>query len=686
MTMTISFLSWRASRLPHLASFLDGTPHYLLLPPFGERQVLAGWGRTWRARVARQLAARNEVPFLLLEDGFLRSVDRGDPPLSLVVDNEGIYYDANSPSKLERLVAAPLDDAQTARAQALIAAWREERVSKYNGALEYEEALPERFVLLCDQTFGDASIHYGHANEVSFARMLEAALAENPDCQVIVKTHPDVLTRKRRGYFKTNTLAKTSRVTVIAEACHPVRLIEEAAAVYTVTSQMGFEALIWGKKVRCFGMPFYAGWGLTEDDLPAPSRRGAASLEQLVHAALIAYPRYIDPETGERCEVERVLAHIALQRRMRGRFPAQIHAVGFSRWKRPILKRYLAGSDIRFSRRGSDVPSGSTVAVWGRTVPTGLPTDAQRLRLEDGFLRSVGLGADLTQPLSWVCDDVGLYYDPSRQSRLEQILDETKFDDALCARARGLRQTILDTGLTKYNVDVGSHATPWRRPDSGKPVILVPGQVEDDASIRLGAPGLKTNFGLLRAVRHANRHAHIIYKPHPDVVAGLRARGNGEESVANLCDEIVTRADMAQLLDVVDEVHTLTSLAGFEALMRGKRVTCYGQPFYAGWGLTRDMAPITRRGRRLQLDELVAGALILYPTYVSRVTGKFTTPEQAVVELIAWREAGGGRLPLWRKALRPVFGLFKATTTRRATRQEPEAMVAKPTEAAHGRE
>ncbi len=115
---------------------------------------------------------------------------------------------------------------------------------------------------------------------------------------------------------------------------------------------------------------------------------------------------------------------------------------------------------------------------------------------------------------------------------------------------------------------------------------------------------------------------------------------------------------MGELLTVVDEVHVLTSLAGFEALLRGKTVTCYGQPFYVGWGLTHDLVPLTRRIRRLTLDELVAGALILYPTYVSRTTGKFTTPERALDELLHWRQHQND-LPLWRKFLRLALLLGK---------------------------
>ena len=485
--------------------------------------------------------------------------------------------------------------------------------------------------------------------------MLEAALSENPDCTIIVKLHPDTFTRRKRSHFDVPSLMQNPRIKVLVEDCHPIRLIDKAQAVYVVTSQMGFDALMWGKKVRVFGMPFYAGWGLTEDELPAPHRRGRASLEQLVHAALIAYPRYIDPETGERCEVEALLAHIGLQRRMRERFPRKIDAVGFSLWKRPILGRFLAGSNVHFHHNVLSIPRQATVATWGSEAPKGLAPEANHLCIEDGFLRSVGLGADLIEPLSWICDDLGIYYDASKPSRLERILAEAEFDKAMLARARALRTQILEAGITKYNINAPS----WERPAGRQKVILVPGQVEDDASIKFGAPGIKTNLDLLRAVRRANPKAYIVYKPHPDVQAGLRAQGKSEKLVGAHCDEIVENASIANLLDAVDEVCTLTSLTGFEALMRGKRVTCYGHPFYAGWGLTTDIIPIPQRTRQLSLDELVAGSLILYPVYVSRATGRFTKPERAVEELITWSATGGSVLVWWQKILRPVFANFR---------------------------
>lgn len=163
-----------------------------------------------------------------------------------------------------------------------------------------------------------------------------------------------------------------------------------------------------------------------------------------------------------------------------------------------------------------------------------------------------------------------------------------------------------------------------------------------------------------------------------------RRRGEARQTSPHGCDEIVVSASMAQILEQVDEVHTLTSLTGFEALMRGRRVVCYGQPFYAGWGLTRDLAPIGRRRRRLSLDELVVGSLILYPAYVSRITGRFTTAERAVQELVAWRETGGGELPLWRRTLRPLFSLLKKLASPRGLRRANPAS-AGGMEPSHGR-
>jgi capsular polysaccharide export protein len=164
----------------------------------------------------------------------------------------------------------------------------------------------------------------------------------------------------------------------------------------------------------------------------------------------------------------------------------------------------------------------------------------------------------------------------------------------------------------------------------------VPGQVEDDASILRGCADIRTNLALLESARAANPGAWIVYKPHPDVEAGLRAGAVEPGAAAALADEVASGASAADLIDAADAVWTMTSLLGFEALMRGKAVTCLGVPFYAGWGLTTDLGqPVPRRTARPTLDQLVWAALIAYPSYRDPVTGLPCGPELVVERFAA---------------------------------------------------
>lgn len=648
------------ARIPGLATLL-GCPVILsrhCQQPAQTNGVIA-WGLKPSALKAALYARRHQLPLLRLEDGFLRSVEAGHqaPPLSLVLDDIGIYYDAANPSRLEQLIQQPLTEQQQQRSLLLQQQWQQARVSKYNHAREYAGELPNAYVLVIDQVAGDASIAHGLASAESFQSMLNAALADYPDCTIILKVHPDVLLKRKRGHFDLAYLSTQPRIRILADASHPVRLIAQAKAVYCVTSQIGFEALLWQKPVRVFGMPFYAGWGLTDDDIDIPeSSRHPITLAQLIHASLIAYSRYLDPETHQRCEPERLIAWMGLQRQMRERFPVQLQGLGFSWYKKPIVRRFLQGSVVSFDKPAHHWPAATALVVWhnrAKSMAERYPGQPM-IHIEDGFIRSVGLGADLIQPLSWAIDCQGIYYDATQPSDLEQLLLTTDFDDTLLARADELIQRLVAHDVTKYNMA----GEDWLRPKHNvQRVILVPGQVETDASLAYGAPGLRSNMALLTAVREANPKAYIVYKPHPDVVVGLRAKGQQEDLANRYCDELIITTPMGKLLNQVDEVHTLTSLTGFEALLRGKTVVCYGQPFYAGWGLTRDNIPIARRQRLLTLQQLVAGALILYPTYVSRTTGYYTTPERALDELIAWLQQAPKTLPWWRVLLREILKL-----------------------------
>ncbi len=332
--------------------------------------------------------------------------------------------------------------------------------------------------------------------------------------------------------------------------------------------------------------------------------------------------------------------------------PGRICFWRFPLWKRRYLRRIFTHRELVFVQDGAALRqhSDAVLILWGSTpVPAPWGGTGRVLRMEDGFLRSVGLGAELTRPLSWVLDDFGMYYDASRPSRLENLLQHSRFATAELERARQLRERIVAGGISKYNVGAES----WVRPPGARRIILVPGQVESDAAIAAGCPELRSNLALLQAVRREHPDAFLLYKPHPDVFAGLRRRGDGEDHAPKFCDQVLGNVPMERLLDQVDEVHTLTSLAGFEALLRNRPVTCHGQPFYAGWGLTRDRYPLPRRERRLTLDELVAGVLLAYPLYIG---GRgLTGPEEAISALERWKARRQGRTPPWRGIYRAIL-------------------------------
>lgn len=338
---------------------------------------------------------------------------------------------------------------------------------------------------------------------------------------------------------------------------------------------------------------------------------------------------------------ETILAREADQVRQYRRQAAIAGFVNVPGWRKPVLKRFFAAAGERpfFENLEQAVASGraGAFALWAGSAPENPPCPL--LRLEDGFLRSVGLGAAGQPPVSLVLDSRGIYYDPRHSSDLEVLLQEGAFSPLDRARARALIARLVGARITKYNLD--ENARPLVVPPD-RTVILVPGQVEDDASMRFGAPGLDTLTHLER-VRARCPDAYILFKPHPDVSAGLRRGLSNEKKALGFADAVVAGYPMTALLDHVQEVHTITSLTGFEALLRGRRVVCEGVPFYAGWGLTEDMAhehpALARRTRRLSLSELVAGALIHYPLYADPQEGRIITVEEAVDLLERFRNA-----------------------------------------------
>lgn len=634
--------------------------------------VFVGWGQKNNTRQVIRTAKDLGFPYWQLEDGFIGYIGhpaKGGIAVSLIADPVGIYYDARQPSRLEQLIATPCDADTLARAERLIGELVRLGVTKYNcyatspdtasaagprspSMAEVKKGLPTALaqrllkdarprVLLVDQVAGDLSIPGALASEADFVAMVEAARRNHPHARLLLRTHPDTRFGKKSGVL---ARLKLSDVEVVADHCHPHALLSLVDAVYTVSSQLGFEGLLLGKPVYCFGMPFYAGWGLTHDSKQCERRNQPVSLAQLVAAALIHYPRYLDPVLGQRCEVEEVIAIIARQQKPAPRW-RRLYLVGFSLWKRAFMQAFChhLAEELRFVRKPPKRLTGDEqVLVWGSRHPD--LTSA--IRVEDGFIRSRGLGSNLCRPSSLSIDPVGIYFDCHTPSGLEQLLNYQQLTEQEVMRGQALLELLKRHGVSKYNVGTVQPFTP---PADGRTRVLVVGQVDGDASILTGSPTIRSNEQLLWAVRAAKPEAHIIYKPHPDVVAGNRAGAISAACLAECVDSQVLDIGLTSLYPHVDELHTMTSLSGFEALVQGVKVTTWGQPFYSGWGLTTDAHPPARRQRTLPLAALVYLTLVAYPLYIDWQTGLWISPEQLIRQLAQQGHSSARKAGRWQR-------------------------------------
>ncbi len=227
----------------------------------------------------------------------------GRRPFGYILDDICYYYDARQQSRLELKLndnSYNPTEVDISRVRSLIRRVKSERFTKYNrnAGRGTPITLEPGAVVVIDQTPHDASIKFGGAEKRTITDMVAAAVRENPDATVYFKRHPDNVKTNR------NILPATARVKLLPDDADITQALDQCASVYVVTSQVGFEALLRGKKVVTFGMPFYAGWGLTEDRQPIARRTRTRTVEELFYAACIDMSVYVNPMSGNLIEIE----------------------------------------------------------------------------------------------------------------------------------------------------------------------------------------------------------------------------------------------------------------------------------------------------------------------------------------------------------------------------------------------
>lgn len=292
-----------------------------LLKRFG---IFYGWGRKKSGLSAVKLAKKHHTSFVLLEDGFIRSIGlgiNGSPSFSLVEDNIGIYYDATVPSKLENILNTynfNADERLIHTAREAMVLIKKHHISKYNNAPDIEDTFfkedDKEKVLIIAQTAGDVSLEYGLGNRFSTQEMIADALEQNTHASVYIKIHPDVLSGKKKSDITLSEIPKACKI--LDSDVNPISLLKHFKKVYTKTSGMGMEALILGLDVACYGMPYYAGWGVTQDKQHCKRRTRLLQVEELFAGAYILYTRYYNPYTHKPSDIIDTMSEIIKRKNM----------------------------------------------------------------------------------------------------------------------------------------------------------------------------------------------------------------------------------------------------------------------------------------------------------------------------------------------------------------------------------
>ena len=286
--------------------------------------TFVGWGRKKSGLWATKMARLTNKEYLLLEDGFIRSFGlgvEGSPSFSIVKDDIGIYYDATASSRLEEILESyNFEDsrelmrvAKEARAKII-----EYRISKYNNFkdidLSYLDNGKEK-ILIVAQTYGDSSLEYGRGNSFTTKEMMDDAIRNNPKAEVYIKIHPDVLLGKKDSDIEIETLPISCQV--LTDNANPIELMAYFDKIYTKTSGMGFEALLLDKEVYCYGIPFYAGWGITHDKLECNRRSKKLTIDEVFAGSYILYTSYYNPYLDKKSDILEVIKFINKNRKIK---------------------------------------------------------------------------------------------------------------------------------------------------------------------------------------------------------------------------------------------------------------------------------------------------------------------------------------------------------------------------------
>lgn len=611
------------SYYPNL-KYINKSVFKTLAPFLNKKTIVLGWGYQEETEDLFKLSKKNNLNFHRLEDGFIKSYISGEEDSlshSIVMDKKGMYYNTSSENDFKELcLKVPFKKKSEEEVSEIINRIIVNSVSKYNKEKNKSSLeVKGKNVLLISQVKGDSSLKFGKVEDISTEDILkDIKEREGTNTNIYVKIHPGSLLEGKESSIDLDKCKEAGCLFIEGEYDN-FNLLKKFDAIYTKTSQLGFESLLLGKPTYVYGIPYYSQYGLTNDLNKEAKLIKNLTKEELFYFAYIEYSFYYSHLDKRTTDIDKSLDSIIFYKNHLNKIDKDLILLDFKDKDKSFI-RGLTQSYRALKRafiKSKDFLGTSTDLLVSYENKTNLSRNS--ITVSKGVLEDIEVSKEEKENYSMIFDELGIYYDPEKKSGFEKILLNKKglssYEDK---RIINLVEKIKENQISiKSKLKASKLAL---KKQAYKKYILIPGQIEEDISIKAGGLGMNMSK-LIENVRSKNIDSFIIYKPHEDVLSG-KEKGISEHSD---CDYIAYTESIESLMDIADEVHVLTSIVGFDALLNGKATYVYGHPFYCGWGLTKDLSNAPMRRTAKTLNELAYSFYIDYATYY--YNGSYRTPE-----------------------------------------------------------
>ncbi|STA73631.1 capsular polysaccharide export protein KpsC [Campylobacter lari] len=590
------------------------------------RKKFIGWGRKRTGKCAFYLHKKFSGSLVLLEDGFLRSLNLGvenSPSFSIVKDDVGIYYDAMTPSKLENILNIyEFSTEELEQAKKAIELIKKEKLSKYNNnlcVLKELFSVNEERVLIITQVANDASLKFGLADNFSTQDIINDAIKENPNAKIYIKIHPDVLSGKKQSDFDMQDLP--SKCVVIKENYNPIELLSHFKKVYTKTSGMGFEALMLKRECVCYGMPFYAGWGLTQDKQACKRRLKKRTLEEVFYATYILYSEYFNPYLNQKSDIFDTIHTLAKYKKIEQANSNTLYFLGFSKWKREFVRPFFEAKNNKIIFLNSpgelykaNLNPEDKIFIWGKKYDKALLAKDFKFKTFSSTFKNMAFASFLYWLFAFL---FSWYFNNSLHHRSLKLFD---FLPWFCSVYRKNKYKITEKSLNEKILSLKQK------------YFLAILQVHNDTQLSHHYKKTTEKFieeVIISFANHAKAKSYLVFKHHP--------MDRGYRDYTKLIEDLSLKYNVEGRILYVHDLHlptllinargtiVINSTVGLSALYHNSPLKVMGKAFYDIEGLTyqKSLHTFWKECRAYKPDAVLHAKFRNYVIYKTQVNGNF---------------------------------------------------------------